>query len=128
MMVSTLDMSKPTYSTDSKVTKAVDDMCMSLPNSPQTPSAPIDGRMQMEAQPQAYVAGCYPTEATGLSPDPNLHDTWFSGDPRAAQSPSRERPAHRSSRWHSSAACLPQEVMYSVENGTVDPKALALRS
>ena len=98
---------------------------MSLPNSPQTSPIEIDGRMQMEAQPQAYLAGCYPTR---LSPDPNLHDTWFSGDPRAAQSPSRERPAHRSNRWHSPAARLPQEVMYSVENGTVDPKALALRS
>ena len=103
-------------------------MSLHVASSPQTPSVPVDGPIQMEAEPQAYTAGCYPTEATGLSTDPNLHDTWFSGDPRAAQSPSRERPAHRSGRWNSSAARLPQEVIYSVENGTVDPKALALRS
>ena len=103
-------------------------MSLHVASSAQTPSVSDDGRMRMEAEPQAYVARCYPTEATGLSPDPNLHDTWFSGDTREAQSPSRERPAHLSGRWNSSAARLPREVIYSVENGTVDPKALALRS
>lgn len=119
---------------DNGATEAVDNLCANLhivtdPGSPwsQPPVASTDRYMRTLAVPQRDDGGDYLTETTTRSPSLYVYDQWPSNTVQQDPPTSRQEPVARSSHWRSPPTCLPQEVIDSVENGTVDPRALNLR-
>lgn len=88
---------------------------------------PIDRYLQRQAKPQALIDGKYSAEATRRSPNLNLYDRWLPNVPQQAPSTGREESMNCHSQWNPSAGGLSQEIIYSMEDGTVDPRALDLR-
>ncbi|KAL9633634.1 MAG: hypothetical protein Q9164_004585 [Protoblastenia rupestris] len=94
----------------------------------QMPPLPMDGYMQVQAETQAAIDGNYPAEATGRTPNLDLYDPWFSDIPQGAPPCSGPEVPVNSDHWNSLAPRLSQDLIASVEDGTVDPRALELRS
>lgn len=119
---------------DNGATEAVDSLCASLYTatdlgSPWShlPAASIDEYMHTPVVPQRNDGGDYLIDSTRRSPSLHLYDQWLS-DPVQQGPPARHHePVARPSHWKSPPTRLPQEVIDSVENGTVDPRALNLR-
>ena len=124
----------PTAST-AEVSEAMDDFGRNLhivadSRSPWSPTAPIpvDGYTQIQAESQAPSDGANSAEVTRRNTSPNLYDQWLL-IPQQAPSIGPEEPANHPSHWNSSAVPAQRGVMNSVvEDGTVDPRALDLRS
>ena len=83
--------------------------------------------MHTPAVPQTDDGGDYLADAIRRSPDLYLYDQWLSNAVHQDPPHSHQEPVARPSHWKSPPTRLPQEVIDSVENGTVDPRALNLR-
>ena len=94
----------------------------------QMPPLPMDGYMQVQTETQAAIDGNYPAEATGRTPNLDLYDPWFSDIPQGAPPSSGPEAPVNSNHWNSLAPRLSQDLIASVEDGTVDPRAIELRS
>lgn len=117
-----------------EATEAIDDVCMDLHIATDTRSpwsqislAPVDGHGQMQAVPQAPTDRIYSAEATRHNENLHMYDQWLLNVSQQGPSNGHQEPKNQSSHWGSPTARLPQDVIDSVENGTVDPRALDLR-
>ncbi len=112
----------------------MDDLCTNLhiatysgsPWSQMSP-IPIDGYRQMQAGLQAPIDGNPSAEATRRSPNLNLYNQRLSNVSQQAPFTGRKQSMDYLNHWNPSAACLPQQMIYPMEDGTVDPRALDLR-
>lgn len=94
---------------------------------PHIPPVPAHGYLQMQEIPQVSFEENYSAGSTTRSPDTLMYHQWCSSSPQQAPNATHQQGVNQTSHRNSPAARLPQEVIDSVEDGTVDPRALNLR-